>query len=172
MDASLSPCKGKSFKRIRQFTKLLPLQGALLCWLLLYPGRCPGLGVFGPSARTWTTCETSINYTSRKCNSANWGNKKQPTEEIKFSQLRKQKVANWGNKIRPTEEIKSGQLRKCRKNSIFAHVIKYLKRWCLCSSYRVLERLRQGLFYFLPGNGTKLHQRCVWTRKVKIIKLN
>ena len=30
MDASLSPCKGKSFKRIRQFTKLLPLQGALL----------------------------------------------------------------------------------------------------------------------------------------------
>jgi len=23
----LSPCKGKSFKRIRQFTKLLPLQG-------------------------------------------------------------------------------------------------------------------------------------------------
>ena len=30
MDASLSPCKGKSFTRIRQFSKLLPLQGALL----------------------------------------------------------------------------------------------------------------------------------------------
>ena len=29
MDASLSPCKGKSFKTPRQYIKLLPLQGAL-----------------------------------------------------------------------------------------------------------------------------------------------
>ena len=30
MNATLSPCKGKSFKRSRQHIKLLPLQGALL----------------------------------------------------------------------------------------------------------------------------------------------
>ena len=42
MDASLSPCKGKSFKRIRQFTKLLPLQGALL--IAIIPRAMPREG--------------------------------------------------------------------------------------------------------------------------------
>ena len=44
------PVRGKSFTN-RLFLKLLPLQGALLK-MLLYLGCCPGLGAFGPSARS------------------------------------------------------------------------------------------------------------------------
>ena len=45
-DASLSPCKGKSLKRIRQFTKLLPLQGALLTAII--PRALPWAKSFCP----------------------------------------------------------------------------------------------------------------------------
>ena len=46
MGANLSPCKGKSFKRIRQFTKLLPLQGALLT--VIIPRALPWAKSFCP----------------------------------------------------------------------------------------------------------------------------
>jgi len=49
MFANLSPCKGKSFKKLPGVLKLLPLQGALL--IALYPGRCPGLWASAPSGR-------------------------------------------------------------------------------------------------------------------------
>ena len=49
MFANLSPCKGKSFKKLPGVLKLLPLQGALL--IALYPGRCPGLRASAPSGR-------------------------------------------------------------------------------------------------------------------------
>ena len=67
MDANLSPCKGKSFQIPGNIQSFCPYRAP--CWLPLYPGRCPGLGAFGPSARTWTTCETSVSNiekTSRK----------------------------------------------------------------------------------------------------------
>ena len=38
-------------------------------------------------------------------------NKKMPYSNI-YSQLRKRNTANWGNKTQPTEEIKHSQLRK------------------------------------------------------------
>ena len=46
MGANLSPCKGKSFKKIRQFTKLLPLQGALLT--VIIPRALPWAKSFCP----------------------------------------------------------------------------------------------------------------------------
>ena len=49
MFANLSPCKGKSFKKLPRVLKLLPLQGALL--IALYPGCCPGLRASAPSGR-------------------------------------------------------------------------------------------------------------------------
>ena len=49
MFANLSPCKGKSFKKLPRVLKLLPLQGALL--IALYPGCCPWLWASAPSGR-------------------------------------------------------------------------------------------------------------------------
>ena len=50
MDASLSPCKGKSLQSPSN-NKAFALTGRLAdCYV--YPGRCPGLGASGPSART------------------------------------------------------------------------------------------------------------------------
>ena len=45
MDANLSPCKGKSFQ-IWQYTKLLPLQGALL--IAIIPRALPWARGFSP----------------------------------------------------------------------------------------------------------------------------
>ena len=42
----MSPCKGKSF----DYVKLLPLQGDVLK-IIIYPGRCPGLGASALSGR-------------------------------------------------------------------------------------------------------------------------
>ena len=59
MDASLSPCKGKSFKRIRQFTKLLPLQGALL--IAIIPRAMPW-------ARSFWAFSPYLNHLRNFCN--------------------------------------------------------------------------------------------------------
>ena len=42
----MSPCKGKSF----DYVKLLPLQGDVVK-IIIYPGRCPGLGASALSGR-------------------------------------------------------------------------------------------------------------------------
>lgn len=67
MDASLSPCKGKSFKRIRQFTKLLPLQGALL--IAIIPRAMPWAKSFCPFYYicTWKNKEVKIFISANFC---------------------------------------------------------------------------------------------------------
>ena len=44
----MSPCKGKSM--ILHCGNAFALTGRIYS-IMLYPGRCPGLGAFGPSAR-------------------------------------------------------------------------------------------------------------------------
>ena len=49
MNASLSPCKGKSFQVPGNMQSFCPFRAH--CQLAVYPGRCPGLGASALSGR-------------------------------------------------------------------------------------------------------------------------
>ena len=126
MDATLSPCKGKSFTYRRGFSifimcilKLLPLQGALL--ITLYPGRCPGLRASALSGRAaymgfWTFMAMLLWASwpfGRCCYCFKIPNSPSCTVEIILHALKGQKLLAQGNAL----GINDIQLTPCKGKS-------------------------------------------------------